>query len=151
MTYSDVCVGLVKRFEGLRLTAYRCPAGVWTIGWGHTDGVRQGQQIIFEQAVAFLHEDLGYVANTLTSILPTTVALNQGQFDALVSLCFNLAGGARMLPHTAPKMWGDLVSGNLKDAAVQFLDMDHALIGGKSVEFDGLHTRRVAEAALFNS
>src|ERR1035441_9238746 len=93
VTYSDTCVVLVKQFEGLHLTAYRCPAGVLTIGWGHTGMVREGQQIDEEQAEAFLAEDLGYVANTLVSILPTGTPINQNQFDALCSLCFNLAGG----------------------------------------------------------
>src|ERR1035438_5496823 len=60
MTYSDACVALVKQFEGLYLTAYRCPASVLTIGWGHTGMVREGQQISEEQAEAFLQDDLGY-------------------------------------------------------------------------------------------
>src|ERR1017187_5056213 len=97
MTYSDACVALVKQFEGLYLTAYRCPASVLTIGWGHTGMVREGQQISEEQAEAFLQDDLGYVANTLVSILPTGTPINQNQFDALCSLCFNLAGGPRAI------------------------------------------------------
>jgi lysozyme len=150
-SYSDACVALVKRFEGLYLTAYLCPAGCWTIGWGHTDMVRQGQQITEDQAEAFLQEDLSYVANTLISILPSGAPINQNQFDSLASLSFNLLGGARALPRKAPKMWKDLVSGNLQDAAVQFLDMDHALVNGSVVELPGLKARRIAEAALFNT
>src|ERR1035441_4329253 len=152
MTYSDACVALVKQFEGLYLTAYRCPASVLTIGWGHTGMVREGQQISEEQAEAFLQDDLGYVANTLVSILPTGTPINQNQFDALCSLCFNLAGGPRALPQKAPKLWGDLVSGTLRDAAVQFLDMDHALVQGYWwTVLPGLHVRRLAEAALFDT
>lgn len=151
VTYSINCTNLVKRFEGLYLTAYLCPAGVWTIGWGHTDGVRQGQQIVLPQAEAFLAEDLGYVSASLSSILPSSAPLNQNQLDALISLGFNLAGGARALPRVAPKMWADIVSGNLLDASVQFLDMDHALVNGKMTELPGLKARRLAEAALFNT
>ena len=151
MTYSDTCVALVKQFEGLHLTAYRCPAGIWTIGWGHTAMVREGQQISEEQAEAFLQEDLGYVANTLISILPSTVVLNQNQFDALCSLGFNLAGGIRALPLKAPKMWADLMQGSLLDAAAQFLDMDHALVHGFWTTLPGLQHRRQVEAALFDT
>lgn len=150
-TYSNNCVALVKRFEGLSLAAYICPAGIWTIGWGHTDMVRQGQTITEDQAEIFLAEDLGYVANTLLSMLPTAASVNQNQYDALCSLCFNIAGGPRALPHKAPKMWGDILSGNLQDADVQFLDMDHALVNGSMVEMPGLKARRIAEAALFKT
>ena len=59
MTYSIACQNLVKQFEGLQLAAYLCPAGVWTIGWGHTDGVHQGDRVTEQQAEAamFLGHD----------------------------------------------------------------------------------------------
>ena len=58
MKTSQIGINMIKRFEGCRLTAYRCPAGVPTIGYGHTAGVRMGQRITQEQAERFLKEDL---------------------------------------------------------------------------------------------
>lgn len=149
MTYSSKCEGLVRKFEGLRLIAYRCPAGVRTIGFGHTSGVHQGDIIDSLRADTLLTGDLDYVANVLSSMLPTTLAVSQGQFDALCSLCFNLAGGPRALPHKAPRLWAALMAGDAAGAAHEFLDMDHALVNGKPVELPGLKARREAEAAMF--
>ena len=58
MVTGQAGIDLIKQFEGCRLTAYRCPAGVWTIGYGHTAGVRQGQTITAAQAESYLKEDL---------------------------------------------------------------------------------------------
>jgi lysozyme len=149
MTYSSACENLVKRFEGLVLTAYLCPANCWTIGWGHTAGVQQGQQITQEQAEALITQDLVATANALNAILPSTLVLTQAQFDALTSLGFNVGGGPRSIPHIAPSLWANLLAGNAAGAAQQFLDIDHALVNGKPTELPGLKARRQAEAALF--
>ena len=58
MKTSDRGIALIKSFEGCRLTAYLCPSGVWTIGYGHTEGVSKGQVITQEQADIFLKSDL---------------------------------------------------------------------------------------------
>jgi len=147
MTYTSNCISLVKRFEGLVLTAYLCPAGIWTIGWGHTSGVKEGDVITEQMAEYYLTQDLDSVARELTAILPTT--LNQNQFDALCSLCFNI--GSNSLPIEAPTLWKDLKSGNFADASIQFLDIDHVLVDGKMQVLPGLRTRRIAEAQLFNT
>lgn len=149
MTYSQACIDLVKRFEGLRLVAYRCPADVWTIGWGHTGAVRPGDEINEAMAEHYLTQDLDYTANTLASILPTTVALTQGEFDAVTSLGFNVAGGPRALPHMAPRFWAHLLAGNKVGASQEMLSIDHALVGGKLTELPGLKARRIAEAQMF--
>jgi len=149
MTFSEACEALVKQFESLQLTAYQCPAGIWTIGWGHTAGVQQGDQITAQQAQALISQDLTSTANDLSAILPATVSLTQGQFDALTSLAFNIGGGARALPHKAPKLWADLLAGSTQAAAAQFLDIDHALVNGTPVELPGLKARRQAEATMF--
>lgn len=151
MTYSVACEYLVKHFEGLLLIAYLCPSGIWTIGWGHTNNVHEGDKIFEPQAEVFFAEDMGYVANTLVSMLPSSITLSQPQFDALASLCFNIRGGPRALPHLAPKLWANLMAGNVTGAAQQFLDIDHALVNGTSVKLPGLRKRRAAEAALFLS
>ena len=78
---------IIKRFEGCRLKAYKCPAGVWTIGYGRTQGVKQGDVITQEQADSWLRYDLKvfelHVKNNLK------YKLNQNQFDALVSFTYN--------------------------------------------------------------
>ena len=78
---------LIKSFEQLRLNSYLCPAGVWTIGYGHTDGVNQGMLITEKTADAFLKQD---IRNAEHSINQMDVELTQEQFDALVSFVFNV-------------------------------------------------------------
>ena len=73
--------------EGLRLTAYRDAAGVLTIGYGHTQGVREGDRISEYWANELLAED---VAHTATAVKELKVARTEGQLDALVSLAFNI-------------------------------------------------------------
>ena len=145
MKASQVCIELIKRFESLKLDAYLCPAGILTIGYGHTLDVHPGQHISADFADVLLLEDVEAVENDLSLMLH--VSLAQGQWDALVSLCFNLAGGARALPKAAPRLWADLHCSKWTDAARELLDMDHA--NGR--ELPGLKARRVAEASLFLS
>jgi len=78
---------LIKSFEQLRLNSYLCPAGVWTIGYGHTDGVNQGMLITEKTADAFLKQD---IRNAEHSINQMDAELTQEQFDALVSFVFNI-------------------------------------------------------------
>lgn len=158
---SEVAYNVIKRFEDgpgfaagvcSRLTAYRCPAGIWTIGWGHTAGVREGDRIDPPTADRFLAQDVGVVEVHLLVILPYAFRCNmtQGQFDGLCSLCFNLQGGPAALPRKAPHMFADIRAGNIPQAAHEFLDMDHALVPGKGmVELAGLRERRQIEADLF--
>lgn len=79
---------LIKRFEGLRLEAYRCPAGVWTIGYGHTGGVCQGMKITEAEAERLLEEDLKPVLAALPE------GLNVNRMAALASFVFNVGVGA---------------------------------------------------------
>jgi lysozyme len=81
---------LIESFEGLRLNSYQDSVGVWTIGYGHTQGVNQGQTITQQQAQAFLQKDLG-VAESAVNRLGLT--LTDNQFAALVSFTFNLGAG----------------------------------------------------------
>ena len=75
---------LIKQFEGLRTEAYRCQAGVWTIGYGHTQGVRPGMKITPEEAERLLAEDLKPVLEALPP------GLSENRREALASLCFNI-------------------------------------------------------------
>ncbi|MFR8803516.1 MAG: lysozyme, partial [Anaerovoracaceae bacterium] len=86
MKASEKAYSLVRQFEGLRLTAYRCPAGVWTVGYGHTSGVLSGMIITKEQAEEFLRQDIEAVENIVNAECRN---LRQCQFDALVSFVFN--------------------------------------------------------------
>jgi lysozyme len=146
MTYSIECENMVKKFEGLRLEAYLCPANVWTIGWGHTEGVKQGDQIDEAVAEEMLEQDLANSAAALSSIIPSDLQVTQGEFDALVSLGFNLAGGPLAIPRVAPKLWAYFLDGNLPDAALEFLDIDKTVTG---IVEPGLKARRGAESELF--
>ncbi|RHJ74417.1 lysozyme [Parabacteroides sp. AM08-6] len=80
----------MKSFESLRLEAYRCPAGVWTIGYGHTAGVRRGDVIDEQRAEYLLAEDLKKFEDVVNRECPH---VNQNQFDALVSFTFNVGSG----------------------------------------------------------
>ena len=92
---SEKGLNLIKQFEGCRLRAYQCSAGVWTIGYGHTAGVRQGQTITQAQAEEYLKQDCRKFENYVNNkaYVPVTAQLNQYQFDALVSFAFNCGQG----------------------------------------------------------
>lgn len=101
---------LIKQFEGCRLKAYKCPAGVWTIGYGHTAGVKAGQTITQAQADKMLVEDVERFEKNVNKYYEK-YRWNQNEFDALVSFAFNLgsidqltAGGTRNREVIAQKM-----------------------------------------------
>lgn len=87
MKTSESAKAKIKEFEGLRLSAYKCPAGIWTIGYGHTKGVREGMTITPGQADAYLNEDIAVVERQVNANMPQ---LPQCQYDAVVSFVFNL-------------------------------------------------------------
>jgi lysozyme len=87
MKASEICINAIKGFEKLKLKAYKCPAGVLTIGYGHTRGVKEGQVITKVQADVLLKGDVLNVENSLNKL---NLDLTQGQFDAIVDFCFNL-------------------------------------------------------------
>ena len=131
----------ISAFEGCRLTAYRCSAGVWTIGFGHTKGVSEGDTCTQEQANAWLIEDIRNTQLLLAHYV--NVPVSEGEFVALVSLAFNVGVGALM----KSKLLRKLNSGNREGAAEEFLDFD--LVNGKRVA--SLTRRRKAEHDLFLS
>jgi lysozyme len=139
MQVSRSGIELVKRHEGLRLAAYKCPAGVWTIGYGHTKGVQEGDQTTKEQADKYLVEDL-YEAERGVNELKLDLA--QCQFDALVSFVFNL-GIANLLKSTLLKY----IRSDSLDLSVfgEFIKWNKG--GGKVL--DGLVSRRIDEALLY--
>ena len=103
-------IKLIKQFEGCRLTAYKCPAGVWTIGYGHTQGVQPGQTITQAQAEQMLTSDLGKYESNVNKY-QDKYKWSQNEFDALVSFAYNIggidqltAGGTRTRQEIADKM-----------------------------------------------
>lgn len=141
MKISKVGLDLIKKFEGCSLKAYRCPAGVWTIGWGTTEtinGVKPHDGMVITQAQAdeILIKHLEVYERAVNK-LPLE---NQNQFDALVSFCYNLGAGiftGNLLDSIKRKQW--------QDVARQILLYNKA--GGK--ELAGLTRRREAERELF--
>ena len=91
MNISQNGIDLIKHFEGCELKAYKCPAGVWTIGYGHIKGVQEGDVITEQQANEMLVEELHEYENYINTLV--NVPLNQNQYDALVSWVYNLGGG----------------------------------------------------------
>lgn len=89
MEASEAAYSLIKKWEGLKLKAYLCPSGKWTIGWGHTRGVFEGMEITPQIAEAFLKQDVEMVVKQLNQSL-SRVSLRQCQFDALVCFVFNI-------------------------------------------------------------
>ena len=141
MQVSKAGLDLIKQFEGLYLKAYRCPAGVPTIGYGHTAGVAMGQTITQQQADDYLRRDVRQFERAVARLV--TVPLTQGQFDALVSFAFNLGEGA-LAQSTLLRMLND---GDYAGAAAQFERWNKA--GGRVLP--GLVRRRAAERALFEA
>ena len=88
MKTSQRGINLIKQFEGVRLTAYKCPAGVYTIGYGHTRGVKRGMKITEEEASAYLTADL-LNSEKAVERYDSVYHWNQNEFDALVSFTFN--------------------------------------------------------------
>lgn len=131
----------VKQFEGRELKAYRCSAGVWTIGYGHTNGVKQGDEISPAEAEQLLVEDLTAIADDLNRLV--NVPVSEGQYIALLSLAFNV-GAAAVKKST---LLFHLNHGRYDEAAEEFDKWIYA--GGKSSE--GLKRRRAAERKLFEN
>lgn len=144
MSASDKCVDLICEFEGKRLAAYDDGVGVWTIGFGTTvypDGiqVKNGDACTEAQAKAYMAHDLKKFEQAVNSSV--TIPLNQNQFDALVSLAYNIGTGAFNKSTLVKK----LNAGDIRGAADQFDVWVNA--GGKRMQ--GLVNRRAKEKEVF--
>lgn len=135
----DCAKDLIRRFEGLRLKAYLCPAGIWTIGYGHTAGVRAGQVIDEIAAELLLDADLKYIAVQLSPLI--RVPVSEGQAGAMLSFAFNVGVGA----FRRSTLLRYLNEGKYANAAYEFRRWTKA--GGR--DLPGLVRRREAEEALF--
>ena len=92
LTTSQTGIDLIKHYEGVRLHAYKCAAGVLTIGYGHTSGVYPNMVISMDKAEELLKKDLARFEKAVN--LSVKVPLTQSQFDALVSFTYNVGEGA---------------------------------------------------------
>lgn len=141
MKISEVGLDLIKSHEGFRSDAYLCPAGVWTIGYGHTGDVEEGQSVTEEEAEELLLQDVAFAEDAVNSLVE--VELSQQMFDALVCFVYNVGVGA----FEQSTLLRFLNQGQMEEAAEQFLRWNKA--GGK--ELTGLTRRREAERDLFLS
>ena len=143
MEINEKGLNLIKSFEGLKLEAYLCPAGVWTIGYGHTKGVKKGMKITKEKADELLMEDLQEFQNGVEKLISKSpIKLTDNQFSALVSFAFNL-GLTNLKNSTLLKK----VSQNPNDETIRNEFMRWIYAGGKPLE--GLKRRRKHEADLY--
>lgn len=136
---NDAGLNLVKKYEGLKLRAYRCPAGVWTVGYGSTKGVHEGMVITQDEADRRLRDDLGEAERAVETLV--TAPLHDNEFAALVSFVFNLGAGA-FAKSTLRKLINE--KQNLV-ASLEFKRWNKA--GGKVLP--GLVARRAEERTLF--
>lgn len=134
MQTSKKGIDLIKSFEGCRLTAYKCPAGVLTIGYGHTGAdVKPSQKITQEQATKLLQNDLKKYELHVNNLKRN---FNQNEFDALVSFCYNCGVGCL---HTLCK--------NRTNSQIASAILLYNKANGKPLA--GLTRRRKAERELF--
>lgn len=137
MVVDEKGYNLIKQFEGLRLTAYRCPAGRWTIGYGHTKGVKKGMYISEEVATHFLIEDVQRVEPTINSY-DGIYHWTQNEFDALASFAFNCGiGNLKKL-----LKYGQRTKSQIADAILLYNKANGRVLRG-------LVRRRKAERELF--
>ena len=140
MRTSQTGIDLIKRFEGFSPVAYLCPAGVWTIGYGHTAGVHEGDSIDGDTAEDYLREDLTSAEGAVEKYVK--VPLKQWQFDALVSFTFNLGAG-NLYSSTLLKK----VNRNPDDPLIRDEFEKWVYAGGRMLQ--GLVERRKAEADMY--
>lgn len=136
---------LIKHFEGLSLTAYICPAGHPTIGYGHLIQGKDIKRITLEAAENLLINDVKYAERAVKHLVG--VRLAQNQFDALVSFVFNL--GAFALKRST--LLKRINNNQHEDAPDQLKRWVYGRVNGKMQKLNGLVRRREAEATLYET
>ena len=141
MKTSPKGIALIKEFEGLRLKAYKCPGGVWTIGYGHTAGVKPGMVITEAQAEEYLKANLIAFERYLNGL---GLALNQNQFDALISFIYNVGTGNFSSSTLLRKVRANPQDNSIMDEFIRW-------VYSKGRVLPGLQRRRLAEMKLYFS
>ena len=141
MKTSHKGIALIKEFEGLRLKAYKCPGGVWTIGYGHTAGVKPGMVISEARAEEYLMADLIASEKYLNDL---RLAINQNQFDALISFIYNVGTGNFSRSTLLRKVRANPQDNSIMDEFLRW-------VYSKGRVLPGLQRRRLAEMKLYFS
>lgn len=141
-------IEIIKNSEGLRLEAYLCPSGLWTIGWGHTKEVKEGQTCTLLEAERYLKEDIQEAKAFVLSRVK--VPLTPNQLDALTSFTFNIKKSKFNEKDCTLLRLVNL--GEFKRAACEFLRWVYGTDPktNKPIKLNGLVTRRAHEEALFS-
>jgi lysozyme len=139
MFTSQKGIDLIKKYEGCKLEAYKCPAGIWTIGYGTTKGVKQGMKITQAQAEEYLRRDIIPLESTLNSL---GINFTQNQFDALISWLYNLGTGNFNSSTLKKKIVARAKDLDITDQIIKWINSN-----GKPLL--GLKKRRVEEANMF--
>jgi lysozyme len=138
-------IDLVKQFEGLRTTAYTCPAGIWTIGYGHTGGVSKGQTVTAVEAEDLLQNDLAKAGDQVQQMV--RVSLHDNQYAALCSFVFN-AGAASLKASTLLKRLNGGDYDGVPSELAKWVKATDPKTGAK-ITLAGLVRRRSAEGQLW--
>ncbi len=147
MIVNQATIDLIKQFEGCKLTAYQCSAGVWTIGYGITEGAgvgitpAKGMTITLDRAEDLLRQGVEKFAATVDALI--TAKINSNQFGACVSLAYNIGPTAFAKSTVLREL--NAGAGNFDKAAAAFRMWNKA--GGEVIK--GLVNRREAEIELF--
>lgn len=132
-------IPLIIEHEGCKLNAYKDPLGIWTIGYGHTSGVKPGDSITREEAITYLKQDIEQFHKELNNLVKVPIGPNQ--FIALMDFLYNF-GCTKCQGYS---LFKELNKGNYKVAASWFPAYRNK---GSSIE-KGLLKRRLTEQALF--
>ena len=141
MKVSQQAYNLIREFEGLRLQAYQCPSGIWTIGYGHTTNVAPNTVISQLQANLLLHEDVAQCERTLNRY---NLALTQNMYDALISFIFNVGAGNFHRSALLSKIKANPYDSSICDEFLKWIHSRGKLLAG-------LQRRRMAEMKLYFS
>lgn len=140
---------LIKKYEGFAAKAYACPAGKLTIGYGHVIKTTERFSVLDKaQAELLLSADLRIFELYINGVLAKSrckIPINQNQFDACISFCFNLGMGS----FDRSTLLKKIQVGDFEHAANEFLKWKFAKVNGKSIVLAGLLSRRRSEMALF--
>lgn len=143
MKINEKGLEIIKRYEGFRANAYKCPAGKWTIGFGHTLGVKKGDFIRREDAEKLLRKDLVRYEKMVSQINEKgKYNFNENEFSALVSFAFNI-GNVKTVTANGTRSKKEITAAMLKYRC--------ATVNGKKIVLAGLEKRRKEEVALFNT
>jgi lysozyme len=137
-----IAIKIIKDFEGCKLKAYKCPAGVWTIGYGHTNGVKQGMEITQKQSEKFLEDDLKIYYDCVINEVRNHCSANQ--IASLTSFAFNV-GNENFKRSTLLKVIKSNPN-NFGEIEKQFMRW---VFAGSKTPIKGLKTRRKMEAELY--